>query len=260
MTQIDRQLVAENFSRRSTAYDQAASFQRYAADKFFEFATQKTASKQPKKILELGCGTGFLTEKIMSRFPHAQFSICDISPKMIAKCSDNTERIRRKFNILATLKCLDIEEAFDGEKYDLIVSGLAFQWIDNLPSVIDNARNKLAPEGTLIFSSLTQGTFGKLKDVFRQLDSEYPGPDLRSVEEIRNMCASFKNVDIVTEAYQDKFDSPLAFLKNIQMTGAGNATGKTISAGILKKALNIYPMDENGKVTAEYKLLICAAQ
>jgi S-adenosylmethionine-diacylgycerolhomoserine-N-methlytransferase len=50
------------------------------------------AKPQPKRILELGCGTGKNLLHLARRFPHAEIIGCDLSEAMLARAQANVKR------------------------------------------------------------------------------------------------------------------------------------------------------------------------
>ncbi|MHC4285732.1 MAG: class I SAM-dependent methyltransferase [Planctomycetota bacterium] len=46
---------------------------------------------KPKRILELGCGTGNLSELIVKTYPNAEKVLVDISEKVISQCKSRLE-------------------------------------------------------------------------------------------------------------------------------------------------------------------------
>lgn len=72
------------------------------------------------RVLELGVGTGTLTELLLSEFPHAQVTGIDLSPKMIARARTKLRRYRDRVELVPG----PLEE-FRPEEYDAVVSALA---------------------------------------------------------------------------------------------------------------------------------------
>ena len=50
------------------------------------------------RILEVGCGTGILTEFLIKKYPNASFEITDISGSMLEECKKRC--VSRKSNFL----------------------------------------------------------------------------------------------------------------------------------------------------------------
>ncbi len=72
------------------------------------------------RVLELGVGTGALSSRILSEFPHARLVGIDLSPRMIARA----RRRLRRFGRRAELRAGRLEDSWDGE-FDVVVSALA---------------------------------------------------------------------------------------------------------------------------------------
>jgi len=92
MLSVDR--ISDNFSGGTDAYDKTASCQRHVAEKLAGLVFKHgRASATGMKILELGCGTGFLTEKLFEKFPACEFTITDLSKRMLSRCIEKTAGI-----------------------------------------------------------------------------------------------------------------------------------------------------------------------
>ncbi|TRY16574.1 malonyl-[acyl-carrier protein] O-methyltransferase BioC, partial [Geobacillus sp. LEMMJ02] len=63
---IDKQLMQKRFSERATTYDQFANVQKKMAHELI-----KRIVHPPKTILEIGCGTGYLTKLLHDAYPQA---------------------------------------------------------------------------------------------------------------------------------------------------------------------------------------------
>ncbi len=76
----------------------------------------------PKKVLDVGTGTGVLLSKIAGLFPEAQFVGIDISPTML----EVARRVTRDRGNVELILCnlYDLGERFAGEKFDLITWAL----------------------------------------------------------------------------------------------------------------------------------------
>ena len=81
----------------------------------------------PTTILELGCGTGNLTQLIQHRYPDATITAVDISPECINECKS---RVNPKNIIYTQSDFKDID--FPENSFDLIVSSIS---IHHIPDV-----------------------------------------------------------------------------------------------------------------------------
>ncbi len=248
---VSKENIADNFSRSSSSYSEHAFVQKRAAETLFEMLDKIPSA--PKKIIEIGCGTGFLTKKLFAKFPDAEFTICDLSEKMIERCkSENAD-----FHGSVEYKVCDVLEILSTqETYDLAISALAFQWLEeSFPSVITKIHERLVPGGVLAFSTLTSNTFGKLKEAFKAADTVYPGPELYEASEIKSICSIFKKTHFYQETEIADFATPVNFLRHIKKTGAGNASGKPVPPSVLRKAIEYLANENGGSVREKYELL-----
>ena len=105
------------------------------------------------RILELGCGTGYVTEQLSNLFPKAQITAIDFAESMIA-----VARTRQNINNV-TFYCEDIERLRLEETYDVIISNATFQWLNDLKQVIRNLFRHLSIEGYYSFQHLDRKHF-----------------------------------------------------------------------------------------------------
>lgn len=78
------------------------------------------------RVLELGVGTGTLTGLILSRYPQAQVTGVDLSPRMIARAREKLRPYKDRIELLAG----DIA-AFEERPYDAVVSALAIHHLSD---------------------------------------------------------------------------------------------------------------------------------
>jgi ubiquinone/menaquinone biosynthesis C-methylase UbiE len=78
------------------------------------------------RILELGVGTGTLTELLLSRYPHAHITGIDLSPKMIARARTKLKGYRDRVELVDG----SLEE-FEAGGFDAVVSALAIHHLSD---------------------------------------------------------------------------------------------------------------------------------
>ncbi|MET0373070.1 MAG: methyltransferase domain-containing protein, partial [Rhizorhabdus sp.] len=146
-----RARIAAAFGR-ADRYDEAAGAQRIAADALSKRIAAASLAPAPR-ILELGCGTGFLTRALCDAIGPAHWTISDIAPDMV-------DRARAALGISADYRVVD-GEAVDPAlgRFDLIASSLAFQWFADLPGAVAALTRRLKPGGLLAFSTMAADGF-----------------------------------------------------------------------------------------------------
>src|SRR3546814_6678257 len=81
-----KQRISDAFGAAAGHYDDHAGPQRLAAALVADLA-QRQRPDGVGRILEIGCGTGFLTRHIQARWPGAELVVTDLSPDMLARAA-----------------------------------------------------------------------------------------------------------------------------------------------------------------------------
>ena len=113
------------------------------------------ADFKPKRVLDLGCGTGNLTALIAANFPEAEIYALDISPDILKQCQ---KRFSNKTNIFYIEQSFE-ELSFEDNYFDLIVSSIAIHHVnDNAKMNLYKKVNEiLKPGGIFEFADQTYG-------------------------------------------------------------------------------------------------------
>lgn len=96
------------------------------------------------KVIDLGCGTGELTRKLTDHLPGARVLGIDSSAEMLRDAGAFS-------NENLSFECIGIKEKMQtSEKYDLIFSNAALQWIDEHETLFPDIISCLRPGGQLL--------------------------------------------------------------------------------------------------------------
>ena len=95
-------------------------------DIFYGTVVDLVSLKNEKgKILDLGAGTGLLTQYVLNKYPKAQYTLVDIADEMLEMAR---ERYKSSHNIL--FKTVDYRNELCGDNYDAIISALSIHHLD----------------------------------------------------------------------------------------------------------------------------------
>ncbi|KEQ55306.1 Methyltransferase type 11 [Sphingobium chlorophenolicum] len=189
-----KQRISDAFGAAAGRYDDHAGPQRLAAALVADLA-QRQKPDGVSRILEIGCGTGFLTRDIQARWPGAELVVTDLSPDMLAHAA-------KSGLVAGTFMTMDGEAPiFEGEWFDLILSSLAFQWFDDLESAIARLAGLLRPGGSLIFSTMGEGSFARWRRAHEASGVGAGIPDYPSLEMLRSMLGRFDDAFAFDEDY-----------------------------------------------------------
>ncbi|MEZ5528743.1 MAG: malonyl-ACP O-methyltransferase BioC [Porticoccaceae bacterium] len=158
---LDKQRVADSFSRAATSYDSVARLQRQVGQNLLE---QLGVGQPPQVVLDLGCGTGYFTVRLARRYDKAELTGIDLAQGML-------DFARDQHGDCAAWLCGDAEAlSLPDNSVDLIFSNLALQWCERLPQLARELARVLKPGGTLAFTSLGQQTLKELRQSWAAVD------------------------------------------------------------------------------------------
>lgn len=158
MTGADRKAaIAAAFGGAAKGYDDHATLQRMTARRLAARIAELPLPPHPR-ILEIGCGTGFLTRALRETLGPADWTITDLSPGMLARC-----RAALGDPDDARFLVMDGEhpDLTDGGGFDLICSSLAVQWFGDLSAALARWSRLLAPGGRIAFATVAEGSLGE---------------------------------------------------------------------------------------------------
>jgi malonyl-CoA O-methyltransferase len=157
------------FERAAATFDASAVLQREVGRRLFEHLDPIRI--EPRRIVDLGCGTGDAFAAMGQRFPRAELLGVDFSTAMLARARARSGWWRRAFGpSSARLVCADAERIpLAHGTVDLLFSNLALQWCR--PELVFAEAARILPTGGLLmFSTLGPDTLKELRAAFAEVD------------------------------------------------------------------------------------------
>jgi len=159
---------------------------------------------------------------------------------------------------------------FEPESFDLIVSSLALQWIDDLPGLLTQARRLLAPDGLLLACLAGGQTLHELRAVFAQAEAELCGgasPRVAPFADLRDLGGLLQragfalpvaDIDTVTVRYDNMF----ALIADLRAMGATSILTQRAKAPLRRtvamRAAELYAgrfADADGRIRATFEIV-----
>lgn len=88
-------------------------------------------ANQPFEVLDLGAGTGVLSQFIAAKFPHAKILLADIAPEMLKLAQERFARAGREVDSRMRYLILDHGQDPIPGRFDAIVSGLSIHHLEH---------------------------------------------------------------------------------------------------------------------------------
>lgn len=214
MTYVDwKQRVAKAFDAAAPTYDRAAKVQRILAGQLAQRILEAGIPDAPR-VLEVGCGTGFLTQSLHPRLPGCSWLATDVAPAMVRACA---QRFAGTKNFAARVMDAEAPDLEPGS-FDLVCSSLAAQWFVDLPGTLQKLHGLLAPGGLLKLTLLGPETFEEWRDACVAEGITPATPDYPTPRDLRAMLGT--DAWVREEWKTVPQESPRDFLRGLRDIGA----------------------------------------
>ncbi|MFS3134462.1 dethiobiotin synthase [Gluconacetobacter sacchari] len=243
-----KQRIAARFGAAET-YDDAARVQRLVAGQLAERIA--ATGRAPTRILELGCGTGFLTQHLRRLFPDADLTVSDLAPEMRDRARRRLDGMQGSGHVRYLVLDAEAPEEVGG-RYDLICSSLSMQWFSDRAAALARLAAMLTPGGMMAFSTLCAGSFAEWRRVHAAAGVAcaiplYPPPATLEDEWPATGQGLWQ-----AETILDRPETPLAFVRELRQIGASLPREGTRphAPGVMRRLLRALETPEG--VTASY--------
>lgn len=197
--------VNQHFKDAKDTYRKNAIVQKRMAKKLMD-EILNTAGDTFNDVLEIGAGTGFLTDETVKSIHYKHLFLNDITENF-------TGHIPYKY-----LKGDIISTILGENAFDLILSGAALQWVEDKEKLFLKLSKALKPGGILAFSIFGKENFSQIKDITGfSLNYDSPEPLFNK--------AGFKVLYFEEELETLYFKEIRDILDHIKLTGVGTSGG-----------------------------------
>lgn len=176
-----------------------------------------------------------------------------------------------RFKSLTHVALLDSEVLpLHPEQFDLAISALAFQFVNDLPGVLAQIRRGLKPDGLLLAAMIGGDTLNELRQCFAAAEAELEGgvsPRVAPFADLRDVGALLQRAGLalpVTDVDRVvvRYDSAFALMADLRRMGASNILIERrrmpTRRGTMLRMAQIYAQrfaDPDGRIRATFDVI-----
>ena len=233
-------------------YDRHARVQRVAAEALAERIA--ALGLEGPRVLEFGCGTGFLTEAMARRgVSGGEWLVTDLAPAMVERCR---QRMGGRGGIdFAVLDVARGDPPMAGT-YDLVTASLAAQWLGDLDEAAGRMLRWVRPGGHVLFNTLGSGTFREWRGALAAAGAEAGTPAYPSAEAIAAIRTASHASPVRTDMLTDRHGDARSFLASLKAIGAHVPAENHRPVGPARMRAAMRHFERAGSI-ASYEVVTC---
>ncbi|MFP8488285.1 methyltransferase domain-containing protein [Gracilimonas sp. Q87] len=242
--------IISAFEKATDTYDEYAEIQNKVADGLIASLIPWKEAVPSGPILEVGCGTGFVTEKLIQQFPDREIIVTDASKRMLDKCKQKLQRTGIEHSKVS-FKILNADDYnIEKDSFGLIISGFTPHWFKDTSLALQNLSEGLIPGGFLLCSFPGNHTFPGWYEKCLELGLPHTANPLPDVEEIVvKLSMGPIQIDYYENDLYKEFEHSLEFFRYLKKTGESySILGKSLSYKQFKLLIDHWDKTEDIKM------------
>lgn len=254
MNCTDKQLVKNCFNKNFETYHEKAVVQQEIALKLTKMLGN-LGVKSINNALEIGCGTGFLTQRMLTDIGVSHYYLNDLAE---VAYSENVAILNAGKEQEFVYVPGDAEKISLPKKMDAVVSTSTIQWFNELPRFFEKVSMALDKEGIFAFSTFGPHNFKEIKEV-SNIGLSYKS--LYELEQLLN--PSFDILEVKEWLVTKEFSSPIEVLRHMKLTGVTGLKKSFFGKEKLQAFINTYQKcfsNEDQSVNLTYNPIIIIAK
>lgn len=219
---MEKTQIELGFSKAHLSYATEALAQQHMVYRLMKMWPQDCPFSGVKHLLEIGCGSGFLTRELAATFAPERATINDLSPAWEA-------HVRPFFaSDRWTFLAADAEEHPWEESYDLIASSACLQWFTDPLRFLSGMMERLLPSGILLFSSFGPDNLKEIRALTGQ------GLDYPPIGTLMEPLQQHHRLELkINDPIQLRFKQPVDVLRHLKRTGVNRSNAQFWTPGRL---------------------------
>lgn len=254
----DKAQIRRSFAAAAGSYDGLAMLQRQVG---LELLRRYPLRQGDDVLLDVGCGTGFLSHQLASAFAGRQLLALDIALPMLQTCRGKYPAMRARY------LCGDAEKLpFIDNAVDQIYSNLALQWMQDLSIALVDFQRVLKNPGRLVFATFGPKTLSELKAAWAAVDDYAHVNTFCSADDIAAFlqAARFSEIDIDTKLYRLEYPSVESLMRELKGIGAhtvsrGRNPGMTTKTQLRQMIEHYRAQTPAQTIVASYEIIFVRA-
>lgn len=121
-----------------------------------------------ERVLDAGCGSGRVTERLLERLPHGSVIALDASPQMVEEARQRLTPFLDRVEFVVA----DLGQPLPTGPVDAILSTATFHWIANHDALFANLVAVLRPAGQLVAQCGGAGNLARVMAIIDDLDPD----------------------------------------------------------------------------------------
>ncbi len=201
--------IAQRFGSAAAHYDEQALAQRQSAQQLI--ANQSLHGR----VLDVGCGTGWLTRHIADHHPVDHIVALDIAAPML-----QVDALQHP--LILPIQADAAQLSFQNNSFDCVVSNFALQWLSSPSQFATELQRVLASEGQFCLAIPVDGTLQELNQAWATIDQSRHTNSFFSAQIWLKalMAAGLTITNHQQSAFYQYYDSAKALLKSLKTIGA----------------------------------------
>lgn len=215
-------LAPLRFSKAAGNYDSHARVQKQVSQHLWEWVNQLLPDGyQPAATLDIGSGTGFMTELLLRNYPECPTHAVDIAPGMVEWLRERSHSNRLKVHLMDG-EHLSVEKLWV-PPHSLLISSMCAQWFVDLEQAL---RRWVSVSNNIALSVLLDGSFEAWHQAHEETGQAVGLQALPIGDQVQDILHGLKAEGLVqhaafkTREFLDHHPDGLSFARSLRAIGA----------------------------------------